>query len=767
MPLQKITFKPGINLENTNYTNEGGWYQMDKVRFRSGTPEKIGGWILATNYDVDPASANYYSYNFQGVCRDLVNWASLSGENLIGVGTHLRYYLLYGGVYRNITPYRSPTNALTNPFTTVSGSSVVTVVDNAHGAAPGDFVIFSGSAAVGGIAAATINSTVGYQVRTVIDLNTFTVDFGTVATSSATGGGASVNAAFEVSVGLPVYTLGNGWGAGPWNGSQLGAGATTLAVTSGAGVTKNVYLNAIATTINVASTTSFPTAGTIQIEWEIITYTGKTSTTFTGCTRGTNGSIASFHAVQPTAGNGGSVIPIPVRQFTALVGVTGWGQASAVSGVGQQLRLWTSDNYGQDLLIAPRGGAVYYWAKDTSSFARAVTLKDKSQAAGYPSTIYNFVPTTTNKIMVSDVSRFAICFGANSYDPFNSGTVFDPMLIRWSDQENAYNWTPTVINQAGEQRLSTGSFIVTAAKMKQEILVWTDAALYSMQYLGPPFVWGVNPLMSNLSIISPNAVATVNNAAYWMGADKFYMYDGRVQTLPCSLRQYIFTNIANNQQYQTFSATNEGFNEIWWFYVSQTEEDLALSQGRDPTVDRYVIYNHLEQIWYYGNLSRTAWVDSPLQPGPLTATGNSVIGQTIIQEQGNDDVSTNVTNPITAYIQSADFDIEDGNQFMFVWRMLPDVSFTGSTVANPTMTISLIPRQNSGAPYGTSVNGPTTSAQTYSPTVKQYIVQQFTQQLNTRVRGRQMAMRLESTAVGVQWQGGVVRIDSRADGKKS
>jgi hypothetical protein len=252
-----------------------------------------------------------------------------------------------------------------------------------------------------------------------------------------------------------------------------------------------------------------------------------------------------------------------------------------------------------------------------------------------------------------------------------------------------------------------------------------------------------------------------------MGADKFYMYDGRVQTLPCSLRQYIFTNIANNQQYQTFSATNEGFNEIWWFYVSQTEEDLALSQGRDPTVDRYVIYNHLEQIWYYGNLSRTAWVDSPLQPGPLTATGNSVIGQTIIQEQGNDDVSTNVTNPITAYIQSADFDIEDGNQFMFVWRMLPDVSFTGSTVANPTMTISLIPRQNSGAPYGTSVNGPTTSAQTYSPTVKQYIVQQFTQQLNTRVRGRQMAMRLESTAVGVQWQGGVVRIDSRADGKKS
>jgi len=764
MPLQKLTFRPGVNLENTNYTNEGGWYDMDKVRFRSGTPQKIGGWLLAGSYTVDPANSNYYLYNYQGVCRDLVNWASLSGENLVGVGTHLRYYLFYGGIYRNITPYRAPTNPLTNPFTTVDGSSVVTVADTAHGASPSDFVIFSGSTAVGGIAAATINSTVGYQVRTVIDLNTFTVDFGTVATSAATGGGASVNAAFEISAGLPVYTLGNGWGAGPWNGSRLGAAATTLTYTSGA---RNVYLDAASTTINVTSTAAFPSTGAIQIEWEIITYTGKTATSFTGCTRGTNGSIASSHAIQPTAGNGGSPIPIPVSQFTSLVGTTGWGQASAVSGVGQQLRLWTSDNYGQDLLIAPRGGAPYYWLKDTSSFARAVSLKDRAQAVGLPSNIYNFVPTTTNKIMVSDVSRFAVCFGANSYDPFNANTVFDPMLVRWSDQENAYNWVPSVINQAGEQRLSTGSFIVTAAKMKQEILIWTDAALYSMQYLGPPFVWGISPLMSNLSIISPNVVATVNNTAYWMGSDKFYMYDGRVQTLPCDLRQYIYTDLAPNQQYQTFSATNEGFNEIWWFYVSATEEDAALSQARDPIVDSYVVYNHLERVWYFGNMSRTAWADSPLQAGPLAATGNTAIGRLLVHEQGNDDISTDVTNPINAYIQSADFDIEDGNEFMFVWRMLPDVSFTGSTVANPTMTMSLIPRQNSGAPYGTTVSAGVTSTQTYTPIVKQYNVQTFTQQLNTRVRGRQMALRLESNSVGVQWQHGITRIDSRKDGKKS
>ena len=766
MPLQKLAFRPGVNLENTNYTNEGGWYQMDKVRFRSGTPEKIGGWILASQYDVDPASGNYYSYNYQGVCRDLVNWASLSGENLVGVGTHLRYYILYGSIYRNITPYRSATNALTNPFTTVEDDPVVTVADTAHGASVGDFVVFSGASAVGGIAANTINSTVGYQVVAVIDLDTYTVDFGTPATSSTSGGG-SVNAAYEISVGLPVYTLGNGWGAGKWNGSILGSASTTLTVTSGTGVTGNVYLNATATTINVTSTAAFPAAGTIQIEWEIITYSGKTSTSFTGCTRGAEGSTASFHAVQPTSGNGGSTTPITVYQFTTLTGTTGWGLASAVSGVGQQMRLWTSDNYGEDLLMAPRGGDIYYWDKNTSAFARAITLQQRSQDAGYGSNIYNFVPNNTNKILVSDVSRFAIAFGSNPYDPSNANSTFDPMLVRWSDQENAFDWVPTAINQAGEQRLSTGSYIMTAAKMKQEILIWTDSALYSMQYLGPPFVWGINPLMSNLSILSPNAVATVNNTAYWMGSDKFYMYDGRVQTLPCDVRQYIYTDISANQQYQTFACTNEGYNEIWWFYVTQTEENAALTQGRDPIVDRYVVFNHLERIWYYGQMSRTAWLDTPLQAGPLAAIGDSDIGRLLVQEQGTDDVSTNVTVPITAFIQSADFDIEDGNEFMFVWRMLPDVSFTGSTVANPYVTISLIPRQNPGAPYGTAETATATSALTYTPVVKQYQVQQFTQQLNTRVRARQMAFRIESNTLGVQWQNGTNRIDSRKDGKKS
>lgn len=754
MPLQKLAFRPGVNLENTNYTNEGGWYQMDKVRFRSGSAEKIGGWAMATNYNDDPNDSDFYLFNYQGVARNLVNWASLTGENLIGVGTHLRYYILYGGVYHNVTPVRQTQTGLSNPFSAIEDSSIIAVTDASHGAQPGDFVIFSGASAVAGITAETLNSNIGFQVVSVESLNSYTIDVGVLASATATGGG-TVTATYEIPVGLPVYTLGNGFSAGVWNGAALGAGSTTLAYTSGTG---DVLLNIASTTINVASTTGFTASGTILIEAEVITYSGLTATSFTGCVRGTSQSTAANHALQPVAG---TPPPIAVRQVVALTGTTGWGLASVVSGVGQQMRLWTSDNYGEDLLLAPRGGGIYYWNKDTSAFARATAVRDDTDP------LRQYVPVATNQISVSDVNRFVIAFGANPYIPGQPTSTFDPMLVRWSDQENYLDWVPTAINQAGEQRLSTGSFIMTSAKMRQEILIWTDSALYSMQYLGPPFVWGINPLMSNLSIMSPNAVATVNNVAYWMGTDKFYMYDGRVQTMPCDVRQYVFSDFSANQQYQTFACTNEGFNEIWWFYVTQTEEQLASTQARDPVVDRYVVYNHLEKIWYYGQMSRTAWVDSPLQLGPVAALGTTDAGRLVVHEQGTDDLSTNVTTPITAYIQSADFDISEGNEFMFVWRMLPDISFTGSNVANPQVTVSLIPRQNPGAPYGTPASATTVSAKTYTPVVKQYLVQEFTQQLNTRVRARQMALRIESNTLGVQWQNGVNRIDARKDGRKS
>lgn len=744
MPLQKIQFKPGIDRENTNYANEGGWYDMDKVRFRSGTPQKIGGWVPKAKY-----STTNYDLFYQGVARSIINWVSLENEDLIGVGTNLRYYVLYGGIYYNITPIRL-TKELTDPFNTSAGSMQVTVDHTGHGAAINDFVIYSGTNSVGGISGSVFNDPVGFQVVKVLDVDTYVIDVGVAATTTATGGG-TVTAKYEIQTGAVAYTYGTGWGAPVWNGAFVNDIYSDLAYTSGSG--DGVLLDDTSTEINVVDTLNFTATGTILIDAELITYTGVTSTSFTGCTRGTGDTMAAYHVKRELSP--GVYEPIVVRQVVSLYGTTGWGEGATDAAVGVQLRTWTNDNFGQDLLMAPRGGEIYHWVKDTSTFARAAVIRDGTDP------VKKFVPVATNQIVVSDVSRFAIAMGANSYDPLDANTVFDTLLVRWSDQEDCENWVPSITNQAGEQRLSNGSAIMTSAKMKQEILIWTDTALYSMQYVGPPYVWSITPNMSNLSIISPNAVATVNNTAFWMGVDKFYMYNGRVDTLPCSLRQYVFSDISNDQKFQTFAGTSEGYHEIWWFYCS----------ANSSAVDRYVIYNYLENIWYYGTLNRTAWLDSPIQVGPLAAypdMGTSVSqGRLLVHEQGNDDVTTDSTQPLPAYIQSTDFDIGDGDRFMFVWRMLPDMSFVGSTVQTPGVVVSLIPRQNSGAPYGTAVPSDVVSNQSYSHTVKSYTVQEFTQQVYVRVRGRQMAMRVESSGVGVQWQLGAMRIDSRTDGQKS
>ncbi len=741
MPLQKLQFKPGVNRENTNYTSEGGWYDCDKIRFRSGSPQKIGGWIKEG------------SNTYQGVCRNLLNWSTLAGENLLGVGTHLRYYINYGSTFYNITPLRdSPnTETLTNPFATTNGSTTVIVTDVAHSANTGDFVVFSGATATGGVAAATLNRTLGYQI-TYINADSYSIEVPDAATSTATGGG-TVTATYELDVGLPVYSSGNGWGAPVWNAPIVSPTiSTTLTGTS------PQLLNASDTTINVASTTGFPATGTILIDAEVITYTGTTSTSFTGCTRGTSQTTAAVHAQRLTAPN--TYASIPVQLVTAFAGTSGWGIASTNEfGVGQQLRLWSSDNYGEDLVFAPRGGHIYYWDRNTSTFPRAVLLN--SVGGSFP-----YTPTQTNYVLVTDVSRFVVCLGANPYVPGNTSTQFDPMLVRWSGQEDPTLWIPAITNQSGEQRLTTGSAIITGTKMKQEVLIWTDAALYSMQYIGPPYVFGINLLMANLSILSPNCVATVNNTAYWMGLDKFYMYNGRVETLPSSVRQYIYNDLSQSQAYQVFAGTNEGYNEVWWFYVSNTEVSAAASAGRDPTVDKYVVYNHLENIWYYGTLNRTAWLDSPLQRGPIAATGTTATGQLVIHEQGVNDATTDTPVAINAYIQSADFDIGDGDRYMFVWRMLPDVNFDGSAVDQPHVNISLYPRQFPGSAYGTQTNSEITSVQNYT-NVKTYTVQQFTPQVFVRVRGRQMAFRIESSSLGVNWQLGSPRIDARTDGGKS
>lgn len=827
MPLQKLQFRPGINREGTNYSNEGGWYDCDKVRFRSGFPQKIGGWTRATP-----------GYVYEGVCRMMVNWVDLSNNNLLGIGTHLKYYINNGLTeYRNITPIRRTTDPMTNnPFAVVEGSTTVTVTDTTHGAQLGDYVTFSGATAFAGIPDDEFNTE--HKITNILGGNSYQFEVTTPATLTGSGGGAAVIAKYQLNIGLPAYTIGNGFGAGVWNGTNL-ATTASLAYTSGDG---NVILDALSTEINVDDTTGFASSGTLVINSEIITYSGLTATSFTGCTRGVQHNItfgssnlavdigdtdtviqlvsvagftdpASFivpgsaavvrvndeiitytgintanneltgcvrgalgttaashlttdaiyeyagvqHALDPTTG---SAVPPPiiVYQVTNFLGTTGWGNASDIqfgSGIGQQMRLWSNDTYGEDLLINPRGGKIYYWQDNTATFPAAVELSTDVPIVG------------ANQVVVSDVSRFVIAMGCNAY----GDSTFDPLLVRWSDQDNANVWDPTVIgSQAGDTRLTNGSYIMTSKKTRQEILIWTDAALYSMQYLGPPYVFGFTLLMDNLSIMSPNAATVVNNIAYWMGTDKFYTYSGRVETLPCAVRQYIFNDMNFDQRFQIVSGSNEGYNEIWWYYVSNTEVAAAAEESRTPIIDKYVIYNHLERIWYYGSLSRTFWIDTPLQGTPLAAYGNEVTGTLLFHESGVDDGATASAEPFDAYIQSSDFDIGDGHNFGFVWRIIPDISFAGSggneNSVYPSVIMEVRPRTFSGTPYGPTQEDVVTSAQPYGP-VKQYTIEQYTPQVYTRIRGRQIAFKISSGGqLGVNWQLGSPRIDIRQDGRR-
>jgi hypothetical protein len=376
-------------------------------------------------------------------------------------------------------------------------------------------------------------------------------------------------------------------------------------------------------------------------------------------------------------------------------------------------------------------------------------LATQSTAAGYDG---DYVPTETYQVVSSAIQRFIIAMGANSYLSGDPTTTFDPMLVRWSDQENPYEWVPAVTNQAGEFRLSNGSFIMQAKATRQEILVWTDSAIYSMQYLGPPYIWGFQILMDNISIMSPNSMITVNNITYWMGVDKFYMYSGRVETLPCSLWQYIFNDINKDQAFQIFAGGNEGYSEVWWFYCSNNSN----------TVDKYVIYNYLDRVWYYGSMARTAWLDSGIRPYPMAADYNSRI---LFQESAVDDVSGITPVPINAYVQSSDFDIGDGHNFGFVWRILPDINFNGSNINNPEVTMTVRPRRNSGSPYGQADSPAVVSADNYA-NASVYNIQEFTGQVYTRLRGRQLAFRIESTGLGTAWQLGSPRIDIRNDGRR-
>ena len=621
MPLQKLQFVPGINQEKTRYSAEGGWYDCDKVRFRQGFPEKIGGWSRVS------------ITTFQGVCRSLWNWTTLGGLNLVGVGTNLKFYIESGGSYTDITPVRA-TVTLTNPFTTQTGANanIVTVTDANGGYTNGDFVIFAGSGDVGGIAASVLNAE--HQI-TYTAGNTYTITLSQNASSVATGGG-TVTAAYQINVGPTLSIPLTGWGAGSW-----GAGS--------------------------------------------------------------------------------------------------WGSSGASS---YPLRLWSQANFGEDLIFAQRGGAVYYWDASTGLANNRAVLLSSLNAAGA-------VPENTNRVLVSDVSRFVFCFGAN---PFG-GTTFDPMLVRWSDQGDATNWVPSAVTQAGGLSLSRGTEIVAAIQSRQEVLVWTDAALYSLQYVGADSgVWGAQTVGENISIASQNAVAFANGISYWMGKDKFYKYDGRTQPLRCDVKRSVFNDFNSLQYEQVFAGTNEGFHEIWWFYCSANTNSL----------NKYVIYNYVEDTWYHGNLSRTAWLDSGLRDFPLAATYNNNL---VNHEEGVDDNELGLNTPIIATISSGEFDIEDGDRFSFVHRVIPDVTFNGSTATSPSATMTLSPLNNSGSGYNnpTSVGGSNSGVVVRTAVVP---IEQFTGQVNTRVRGRQLSFTVSSDAAGVTWQLGSPRIDVRPDGRR-
>ena len=640
MPLQKLQFQPGINKETTSYSNEGGWFDCDKVRFRQGFPEKIGGW------------GKIGVKSFLGSCRALWPWRTLNLDDFLGVGTHLKYYIESGEGYYDVTPIRLTTSAGDVTFAAANGSSTLTVSDPTHGAVVNDFVTFSGAASLGGnITAAVLNQE--YQIFEIVDSSTYkivarevaSIDSITVdgeysptpvlADGSDTGnGGSSIVGTYQINVGLDTSVTGNGWGAGAWGRST-------------------------------------------------------------------------------------------------------WGSAATVDLITDTLRIWTHDNFGEDLIINDMDGGIYYWdASAVNSLTNPAVAISSLVGA-------DLAPTIAKKVIVSDVDRHVIAFGC---DPLDNIGVQDPLLIRFSDQESVVDWRPSTTNTAGDLRLGSGSKIVTAVETRQQILVFTDVSLHAMQYIGPPFTFGINMISENITIRSPISVVAVDDTVYWMGKNEFYVYNGGVQTLPCAVKDYVFSDFNSTQAEKCFGAVNSAFSEVWWYYPSASSDNN----------DRYVVYNYLQDIWYYGNLTRTAWVDRGVNETPIAAGRD---GYLYNHEVGFDDGSTNPASPIAAYIESSQFDIGDGDQFSFVRRLIPDLTFRNSTAETPTANFTVKARNFPGGAY----------LQNNSKNVEKTAsvpVEQFTQDAHIRLRGRSIAIKVDSNTTGTGWRLGSPRIDVRSDGRR-
>ena len=787
MTLQKLQIRPGCNRENTRYTNENGWYESDKVRFRQGTPEKIGGWQRIS------------AETFLGVCRSLWNWVTLSSQNLLGIGTNLKFYIENGGAYYDITPIRV-TDTLTNPFTT-NGTTTVLVTDAAHGAINGDYVTFYGSTAVGG------QTIVGEYQLTYVSINTYNITISAAATA-ATGGG-TVYAVYQVNTGPSYAAPLSGWGASTWGSGTWGIGSSSTdalriwnQVNWGEDLIygprggpmyywdANIGFRNVEVTLSIASPCVMTSTNAVIPDGTAITFTTTgalptgllpgvtyytkylTTSTSNLATSATASATISGVTITGTAGQfscTASSISLVVGQSLAISGT--YGGTGSITGYTNPTTYYIIATNGSTTftLSTTAGGSGVTTTAGTPTgltYTLSTTINTSGAQSGTQSIAPRGIllsaltgsdgscPLYQNTFTISDASRFLIVFGTNDY----GSTVLDPMLIRWSDQESLTTWLPAITNQAGSIRLSHGSKIVTTLQSRQEIVVWTDSALYSLQYLGPPYVWGSQLLADNVSIAGPNAAATASGVVYWMGVDKFYKYDGRVTTLRCDLLRYVYNDINQLQYDQIFASTSEGFNEVWFFYCSETSN----------TVDKYVMYNYVEDVWAYGTLARTAWLDTGLRNYPLAATYSYNI---VNHEYGVDNNETATTLAIEATITSAQFDIGDGHNMAFAWRMLPDLTFSGSTDGTtPALTMQLLPLQNSGSGYNNpkSVGGTSSDAEQAVTATQTYPIDldTYNGQIYIRVRGRQMAMRITSNQIGTQWQLGSPRLDLRQDGRR-
>jgi len=760
MPLSRIKFRPGVNRESTSFADQQGWFDSDLIRFRKGYPEKIGGWIKVGSSSV------------AGTVRSLKVWVTLSALKLMGVGTTSKFYIEQGTSYNDITPIRSTATLGANPITTGdAGSGVVTVTAAAHGAGAGDYVTFSGATTVDGLTIAQLNKE--HVITEVVSSGSYKLDTGGVASSGGTsGGGSAVIANYQISVGSATLTLnGPGWGAGYFGGETLTYSLTTLngaindSVTSviltsasnfeAAASTTGAAVAVVDESISVANSSGFPEKGTVKINSENVTYGTNVGNVLGDLTRGADGTTIAIHGsgdavtfvgliqvdnelIQYT-GKSSETLNAGVVRGTrgttaaahsdgALVkeanGFYGWGDAVEPFGIAANARLWSQDNWGEDLVINVRDGTVYYWDATLGLSSRAVALGALSGASG--------APTISRQVLVSDTDRHVICIGANTIGT----TVQDLMLIRWSDQENAVDWTPTATNTAGSLRLSSGSEITTAVETRQQILIWTDASLYSMRFVGPPFTFSITLLANNVSIISPNAVVSVGDRVYWMDTENFFMYGGQMQTIPCTVLRYVFDDINLEQRSQFFAGSNRMFNEVFWFYCSSDSD----------SIDRYAKFNYADNTWDIGSLSRTAWVDLGLHENPRAAGEYEDANFVYTHETG----TTADGEAMAPFIESSVFSIGDGDQFSFISRIIPDLDLTSSD-ASTSVNYIIKTRNYPGEDLSTSSTSPVTST---------------TQQSFVRSRARSAALRIESSASDIAWTLGDVRLDVRPDGRR-